>query len=226
MAAAAKAAGNRGFDKDKAVAAAMREFWRRGFEGVSIDDLTAAMGVSRPTLYAAFGGKEDLFRRALEHYEREEGAFYREAAEAPSAKGVAEALLRGALKLFPGDATPPGCLYVAHLVARGAEADAVRAEMMARARVGEKVMRQRFERAAAEGDLDPAVDPVALAYMLLGLVQGLAVQASSGVPRAAMKRTVGAVLAAWPFLAVAPDASGGMSPSRSKTGPGKGRRQP
>lgn len=216
MAKATKVAGHRGFDKDKAVAAAMRAFWLRGYEGVSVDDLTAAMGVSRPTLYASFGGKEDLFRRALQHYEREDGAFYREAAQAPTARGVAQALLRGALKLFPGDATPPGCLYVAHLVARGAEADAIRSEMMAQARIAEKTLRQRFERAASEGDLAPGVDPVGLAYMLLALVQGLAVQASSGVPRSAMKRTVESVLAAWPLLAPVRDGQAQPAGASSK----------
>ncbi len=187
-----------GFDREEAVAAALRAFWSRGFDGVSVDDLTATMGISRPTLYAVFGGKEELFRRALDHYERKEATFYREALAAPTARGVAEMLLRGALGLFTGAATPPGCLYVTHLVARGAEADAIRAELIARARTGETALRQRFERAAREGDLKPGVDPAGLAAMLMGLVQGMAVQASSGATRSAMKRMVKTALVAWP----------------------------
>ncbi len=190
----------RGFDKEKAVAAALREFWSRGFEGVSVDDLTAAMGISRPTLYSAFGGKEALFRRALDYYEREEAAFYRTAAEAPTARGVAELLLRGALELFMKSSTPPGCFVVTHLVARASEADAVRADMIARARIGEATLRKRFERAKREGELMPDVDPVGLAHLLMSLVQGLAVQASSGASRGAMKRMVETALAIWPTV--------------------------
>ena len=192
--------GARGFDKEKAVAAALREFWSRGFEGVSVDDLTAAMGVSRPTLYAAFGGKEALFRRALDHYEREEAAFYRTAVEAPTARGVAEVLLRGALELFSKGSSPPGCFFVTHLVARAAEADGIRTEMIARARAGETALRKRFERAKREGELRPDVDPLGLAHMLMSLVQGLAVQASSGASRNGMKRMVETALSIWPTL--------------------------
>lgn len=197
----------RGFNKEKAVAAAMHAFWGRGFEGVSIDDLTVAMGVSRPTLYAVFGSKEALFRRALEHYQHEEAVFYHQAGKAPTAKGVAEALLRGALELFSGSggSTPPGCLYVAHLVACGSEADAIRADMFAHARTGEAALIRRFERAALDGDLPPNVDPVGLAYMLIGLVQGVAVLASSGAPRSAIERMVNTALAAWPVAEPARD---------------------
>jgi AcrR family transcriptional regulator len=190
--------GARGFDKETAIAAALHEFWSRGFEGVSIGDLTKAMGVSRPTLYAVFGDKEALFHRALDYYGREQAAFYHEAGKAATAKGVAEVLLRGALELFPGGSNPPGCLYVSHLVARGSEMDKLRAEMMARARVGEAALQQRFERAVREGDLRPGTDPAGLAYMLMALVQGLAVQANSGAPRNMMERMVDAALAAWP----------------------------
>jgi AcrR family transcriptional regulator len=192
--------GARGFDKKAAVAAALHEFWSRGFEGVSMEDLTNAMGVSRPTLYAVFGGKEELFHHALDYYGREQAAFYHEALKGPTAKGVAEVLLRGALKLFSGGPNPPGCLYVTHLVARGSEMDTLRAEMKAGARVGEAALQKRFERAVREGDLRPGTDPAGLAYMLMALVQGLAVQASSGAPRDMMERMVDAALAAWPSV--------------------------
>jgi AcrR family transcriptional regulator len=190
----------RGFDKKAAVAAALHEFWSRGFEGVSMEDLTNAMGVSRPTLYAVFGGKEELFHHALDYYSREQAAFYHEAGKAPTAKGVAQVLLRGALKLFAGGSNPPGCLYVTHLVARGSEMDTLRAEMKAGARIGEAALQQRFKRAVLEGDLRPGTDPAGLAHMLMALVQGLAVQASSGAPRDMMERMVETALAAWPTV--------------------------
>jgi AcrR family transcriptional regulator len=203
----------RGFDKEAALAAALREFWSRGFEGVSVDELTAAMGVSRPTLYTVFGGKEELFRRALDHYEREEATFYRDSAEAPTAKGVAERMLRGGLDMFLRGSNPPGCLYVTHLVARGAEADAIRAEIIARTRAGEQALYSRFERALREGDLPANADPVGLVHVLMGLVQGLAVQASSGAPRNALERMVNAALALWPTTAPDRTSLPGSSPA-------------
>src|SRR5918911_4969410 len=87
----------REFDVDDALAAALRVFWTKGYEGTSLNDLTEAMGITRPSLYAAFGNKESLFRKALDLYEREKLEYIGRALEQPTARGVAEALLRGAV---------------------------------------------------------------------------------------------------------------------------------
>src|SRR5690606_10983188 len=89
----------REFDPDQALASALGVFWSKGYEGTSMTDLTEAMGITKPSLYAAFGNKEALFSRALDLYEREKLAYIGEAMAAPTTKGVAEKLLRGALKM-------------------------------------------------------------------------------------------------------------------------------
>src|SRR5947208_1983555 len=87
----------REFNVDEALAAALRVFWTKGYEGASLTDLTDAMGITRPSLYAAFGNKESLFHKALDLYEREKLAYVGEALAEPTARRVAEVLLRGAV---------------------------------------------------------------------------------------------------------------------------------
>src|SRR5262249_60696540 len=85
---------------DRALAGALQVFWKKGYEGASLSDLTKAMGITRPSLYAAFGDKEMLFRKALDRYGDGPGAYVREALEEPTARAVAERLMRGAVDLL------------------------------------------------------------------------------------------------------------------------------
>src|SRR5437763_8937221 len=110
----------REFDIDEALAAALRVFWSKGYEGASLTDLTEAMGITRPSLYAAFGNKESLFRKALDLYEREKLAYVGEALKAPTSRGVAERLLRGALELQTSDGEPRGRARAIRAVRGGA----------------------------------------------------------------------------------------------------------
>src|SRR5258706_4540506 len=102
----------REFCVDEALAAALRVFWTKGYEGASLTDLTEAMGVTRPSLYAAFGNKEALFRKALDLYEREKLASVGEALKTPTSRGAAGRLLRGALEMPTTDSDPRGCMRV------------------------------------------------------------------------------------------------------------------
>src|ERR1700753_2795405 len=102
----------REFDADDALAAALRVFWTRGYEGASLTELTEAMGITKPSLYACFGNKEALFRKALDLYVRDKLCYVKSALEADSARGVAERLLRGALATHCGERDPQGCLGV------------------------------------------------------------------------------------------------------------------
>jgi AcrR family transcriptional regulator len=187
----------REFCVDTALAAALRVFWSKGFEGASLTDLTEAMGVTRPSLYAAFGNKEALFRKALDLYEREKMAFMSAALEAPTSRGVVERILTGALDMQTG-AGPKGCLSVMSSVAGSCAADSIRAELMARRHSSEGMLTQRFERARAEGDLDDRFDPAGLTRYLLAVIQGMAVQAGAGVSRAELQTLVRTTLALWP----------------------------
>ncbi|HEY1605119.1 MAG TPA: TetR/AcrR family transcriptional regulator [Allosphingosinicella sp.] len=188
----------REFCTDAALAAALRIFWSKGYEGASLTDLTEAMGITRPSLYAAFGNKEALFRRALDLYEREKLAYIREALDAPTARQVAERLLRGALATMCSDCEPKGCLRVIGAVACGDEAESVRQEVIARRASSQQAVIERFERAKREGDLPPGVGAEDLATYLTTLLQGFAVQAGAGISRAQLDRLVETSLALWP----------------------------
>src|SRR5947207_13461768 len=102
----------RAFDADKALDKALKVFWRKGYEGASLPDLTAAMGINRPSLYAAFGNKEELFRKVIARYVDGPASFVRKALEAPTARVAAERLLSGAIALVTDPRNPRGCLLV------------------------------------------------------------------------------------------------------------------
>ena len=188
----------REFCVDRALAAALQVFWTKGYEAASLSDLTEAMGITRPSLYAAFGNKEALFRKALDLYEREKLAFMKTALEAPSARQVVERMLRSALEVQTGQGGPRGCFNVISSVTCGAEAQAVKAEVIARRASSEAALQARFERARSEGDLPPDADPAGLVRYLMTVLQGMAVQAGSGVPRESLDQLVATTLSLWP----------------------------
>lgn len=188
----------REFDIEQALAAAMLVFWRKGYEGASMADLTEATGVSRPSLYSAFGNKEALFKKALERYVREKLDFIDRALAAPTARGVAEGMLHGMLALQTKEGDPRGCLGVINSVACGTEAEAIRADVLARGSAIKDAMVARFERAREEGDLPQGTDPVAIAIYLIALLQGIALQAGAGAPNEELSGLVEGCLALWP----------------------------
>lgn len=188
----------REFDVDKALDRALRVFWRKGYEGATLPDLTRAMGINRPSLYAAFGNKEGLFRRALDHYAAGPAAYVREALDEPTARAVAERLLGGAIDLLTGPRTPRGCLLVQGALACGDAAESVRRELAARRQRTDTAVRQRFERARAAGDLPGGADPGELADFVMTVLRGMAVQAAGGAGREELRRVVALALRAWP----------------------------
>src|SRR5271170_3346159 len=104
----------RGFCIDTALDRAMTVFWRQGYEGASLADLTAAMGINSPSLYAAFGSKEGLFRAVLERYDDRRTAFMKDIIAAPTAQDVAQRFLHGVADFAAdtGGKNPPGCLLL------------------------------------------------------------------------------------------------------------------
>lgn len=188
----------REFDVDEALAAALRVFWSKGFEGASLSDLTEAMGITRPSLYAAFGNKESLFRKALDLYEREKLSYINVALEAPTARAVAERLLRGAVESHASASGPRGCLGVISSVACGADAEGIRDEVIKRRASSQEAVVARFERAKAEGDLPASIDATGLTAYLVAILQGISVQAGAGASREALDALVDTSLAMWP----------------------------
>ena len=188
----------REFCVDEALAAALGVFWSKGYEGASLTDLTEAMGITRPSLYAAFGNKEALFCKALDLYEREKLDYVREAMDAPTARDVAERLLRGGLENQTSSCGPRGCLRVISSVACGAEAETIRQEVLARGAFAKRALIDRMERAKGEGDLPAGIDIQGLTGFLLAILQGMAVQAGAGASRADLERVIDTSLMAWP----------------------------
>ncbi len=149
----------RSFCKDQALDRAMTVFWTHGYEGASLADLTAAMGINSPSLYACFGSKEGLFRAVLERYDARRNEFMAKVLSAPTAVGVATAFLEG-VAAFAADTSgrnPPGCLLLQSGMASG---DKVIPDELARHRAEkEAALKGRFETAKAEGDLPGSADP-------------------------------------------------------------------
>jgi len=188
----------REFDRDHALETAMRVFWRHGYEGASLTALTEAMGISRPSLYAAFGDKAGLFREAVALYGSGPGRYVRRALGQPTAREVAEALLRGAAALATDPAGPGGCLWVQAALVSSAEAAIIRDEMAALRAGGSIQIQTRLERARREGDLPVHADPATLTGFIVSLMNGMAVQASNGLDRTALNRVIDLAMTAWP----------------------------
>jgi AcrR family transcriptional regulator len=191
----------RAFDPDQALENAMQVFWRKGYDGTSLSDLTAAMGINRPSLYAAFGNKEELFRKALDRYANGPASYATAALEEPKARAAVERLLRDAADLHTDPRHAPGCLLVHGALCGGEETDSVRRETVARRAASEDAIRRRLERARAEGDLPPGADPADLALYLATVIQGMAVQAAGGATRDRLERVIQAALQVWPTRA-------------------------
>ena len=188
----------REFSVDEALAQALRVFWTKGYEGASMTDLTEAMGITRPSLYAAFGNKEELFKKTLDLYERDKLAYVRAALEAPTARGVAERFLQGVLEMQTTGSDPRGCLGVISSTACGSEAESIRAEVIQRRASSDAALRERFRRAMAEGDFPDHVDPDAMVSYLGAVVQGLCIQAGNGASADELRRLVETTLNLWP----------------------------
>jgi len=188
----------REFDVEEALAAALKVFWRKGYDGASLTDLTEAMGVTRPSLYCAFGNKEALFKKALDLYEREKLAFIDQALTAPTGREAIERFLNNACDLYAEDPDTPGCMGVnSVLTCQGAASESVRQELIDRGLDVQSRLKARLERAKAAGELGDA-DPGALALYIVTVGQGIALQAGLGAKRKALKQVVDTALQAVP----------------------------
>src|SRR5580658_9273012 len=188
----------REFDTDAVLEKAMRLFWAKSYEGTSVADLTETLGISRPSLYAAFGDKQSLFRAALERYAAGPASYVAAALGKPTAREVAEQLLRGAAELQAGARNPGGCLTVSGAIACGDEAEPVRQALNAHRTAGVALLRRRFEKAKAQYDLPKDSDPAALARFLAAVVYGMAVLASGGASRKELEQVIQSAMKAWP----------------------------
>jgi AcrR family transcriptional regulator len=191
----------REFDTEAGLEKAMRLFWAKGYEGTSIADLTEALGISRPSLYAAFGDKQHLFRAALERYAAGPAGYVAAALGKPTAREVAEQLLKGAADLQTSSRNPGGCLTVNGAIACGDEAYPVRRALDAHRTAGVALLRRRFEQAKLQHELPKDSSPAALARFLAAVVYGMAVLASGGASRKELEPVIRTAMKAWPATA-------------------------
>ncbi len=188
----------REFDEDAALEAAMRLFWRHGYEGTSLADLTEAMGINRPSLYATFGNKEELFRRAVARYAAGPGAAVVAAMDLPTARATVEELLRVYAEAASQPARPLGCLLVNGAMSASPEADAIRGDLSRIRTASVEALRKRFERAQREGELEESVHPAHLARYYWSVLHGMAVAATDGATSAQLREVAALALTAFP----------------------------
>ncbi len=189
----------REFCPEAALDAALGVFWLHGYEGTSLTDLTEAMGINRPSLYAAFGNKEQLFRRAMDRYADRVGPPFVAALAEPTARSAVERLLRGAadrLTAVPGG--PGGCFLVVSALSGGPASQAVREEACRRRAEWVPALAARLEQAVAAGDLPAGAAVADLAAYVVTVLHGLGVQAAGGAARDVLHRVVDVALRAWP----------------------------
>lgn len=186
------------FDRDDALRKAMLTFWQHGYETSSVADLTAAMGITTPSLYTAFGDKKQLFLEAVRLYAGAPEAMTAAVASAPTAHAAARDLMQAAAMGYTGEATPRGCLLASATATGSASAaDVQRAVADIRRRV-QGALQARIERDVSEQALPPETDSTALAGMVMAVMQGMSVLARDGADRAALLSIASVALQAWP----------------------------
>jgi AcrR family transcriptional regulator len=188
----------REFDVEEALERAVDVFWRQGYEGTTLENLTDAMHISRPSLYAAFGNKEGAFRQALGRYARVEMSYVDDALAMPTSREVAEHYLRSNVVAITLPGRPPGCLSIQGGLSGNPSDQRVVEFLNASRGAGEARFVERFQKAIVEGDLPHSEDPAELARYLTTVSAGLAVQAAGGADRASLMKTAERALRAFP----------------------------
>jgi AcrR family transcriptional regulator len=186
------------FDREAALGTAMLLFWRHGYEATSVAQLTQAMGITPPSLYAAFGDKRRLFRAAVQRYMTGARTVEQIIGEAASARDAARELMMAAAIGNTGETTPPGCLLASALVSGSAEEAELREELAAIRRDIEALLQSRIAQDVAEDRLPSGCDAGALAGHTLAVIQGMSTLAKDGADRDKLLRIVDTAMACWP----------------------------
>jgi AcrR family transcriptional regulator len=191
----------RNFDAEAALDRALAVFWSRGFQGASLAELTAAMGLNKPSLYAAFGDKESLYLQALDRYAAQQSARHLAIldGELPARRAV-ETFLRSVAAMQTDPSLPGGCFIINGTADAGGPTTppAVEAALRKNLLGMEAGLRERLLRAQREGELAPDARPDELAALFCSLIAGLGVQAKSGAKRAKLYAVINAAMGAWP----------------------------
>lgn len=186
------------FDRDAALHQAMLLFWRHGYEATSLSDLTAAMGVTAPSIYAAYGDKKGLFLEAVERYRSGPVTSDSIIDAAPTARDAAWDLMRMAAIGFTGDGTPPGCLLASSAISCSAAAHDVQNHLAGIRRGIEERLRSKIAEAVETGDMTRGTDPEILAAHVMSVIQGMSTLARDGASREKLIRVAELALRCWP----------------------------
>ena len=187
----------RSFDREQALERAMDVFWSKGFEAASLTDLTEAMGINPPSLYAAFGDKEGLFMEAVQRYHThsQEGCPY---GDLPTAREAVESLLTFAATMFKEPGHPRGCMAVMAMMTSSTSSPKLQELLFEQRNFAKGKLRERIQRGVKEGDVPPDADVNALTNLYSAVLSGLSLQARDGATRKALLAAVQAAMQAWP----------------------------
>ncbi len=188
----------RAFDKDEALDKALNIFWNKGYEGTSLAELIETLGINKPSLYAAFGNKEDLFKKVLTRYANGPAAFVQEIVKEATATKVAESFLFKSAEFLTDTSHPKGCMIVQGALSSGESAALVKDILIKYRYSYENLLAERFEKAKIDGDLSSEVSAKDLARFLATLHQGMSVQATSGATKDDLIQISKLALTAWP----------------------------
>ncbi len=188
----------RGFDRDAALDTALALFWQHGYDGVTVSELTAAIGIAAPSLYAAFGSKEALYRAALERYQQAGGAARTLLPQAGTARDAVAAALRHAVRAVSRPDRPRGCLVSSGLLACAPATEPLAQEHRRLRAAMRAEFEERIARGVRAGELPGGTSAAALARFYVTVLQGLSVQARDGAAAGELDQVVQHALAAWP----------------------------
>lgn len=191
----------REFQPDSALRRAMRLFWLNGYEGTSLTELTRVMGINKPSLYAAFGSKEALFRSAIALYDRTESDAAESLNGTQRARDSIEAFLKGNIAAYTSPGKPRGCMVVLSALIGSRENRRIRRELAKLRAADLAALQQRLDRAVSDGELPTTADTDAIARFYITVLQGLSIQARDGASRAQLEKVVEAAMETWEMLA-------------------------
>lgn len=186
------------FDPETSLNIAMQLFWAHGYEGTSIAELTNAMGINKPSLYAAFGSKEELFEKALQQYISGPIAFISAALDEPTAYRVVEKLLLESARFLTEPGHPHGCLINTGSLSCSVQAESIKNLLVERRNMLESALTDRMQRANDAGELASGTDPSTLAQYIATIHRGMSIQATSGASLESLLAIARMVLNLWP----------------------------
>jgi AcrR family transcriptional regulator len=188
------------FNYEETLEKALKVFWLRGYEGASMAELTDAMGINRPSIYAAYGNKEELFSKALTRYMAGPVSYVAEAMQEPTAKQVAEKLLTKSAEFLSNERNPRGCMIAIGTLFAGEGSEQVQRELISYRQGYEKALRERFDLAKSQNDLPQVVNTAALAKYIATVHQGMSVQSASGATKEELLAIAQQALKTWPSV--------------------------